>query len=68
VKALQPCPFCGAAPVHEFWYSVGPETTLVYCVSEDCVAMPSVKGETQDLAADHWNQRAQPEPAPITAD
>jgi hypothetical protein len=68
MKTLKPCPFCGAAPEHEPWHGGGPDKTMVWCVSEDCVASPSVVGETQDLAADKWNQRAQSEPALITTE
>ncbi len=68
MKALKPCPFCGSPPWHEPWYGGRPNQTMVLCSSEDCVATPSVVGETPDLAADYWNHRPQPEPAPITTD
>ena len=60
MKALLPCPFCGATPAHEPWHGGGPFKTMVWCINEDCVCLPSVTGETPDLAADAWNTRPTP--------
>lgn len=65
-RDLAPCPFCGAAPVMEYWHGGGSMKRIVSCQNDSgCEVLPNVTGQSPEKAAAAWNRRAAaPSPAP----
>lgn len=55
---LKGCPFCGAAPLIEYWHGGKPTKRMITCGGMSCDVAPKVTGETEREAIQRWERRA----------